>query len=50
MAAGLLDASFEIHRDGGQRSCAAKRDLFEAKRNLSARSASSWGAGARSRR
>ena len=34
MAAGLLDARFEIHRDGGRRYLRGERDVFEIKRNL----------------
>ena len=34
MAAGLLDARFEIHRDGSRRFLRAERDVFEVKRNL----------------
>jgi tetratricopeptide (TPR) repeat protein len=34
MAAGLLDARFEIHRDGGRRFLRGERDVFEVKRNL----------------
>ena len=34
MAAGLLDARFEIHSDGGQRFLRGERDLLEVKRNL----------------
>jgi len=34
MAAGLLDARFEIHSDGGQRYLRGERDLLEVKRNL----------------
>ncbi len=34
MAAGLLDARFEIHRDGSRRFLRGERDVFEVKRNL----------------
>ena len=34
MAAGLLDARFEIHRDGSRRFLRSERDVFEIKRNL----------------
>ncbi len=34
MAAGLLDARFEIHRDGSLRFLRGERDVFEVKRNL----------------
>jgi tetratricopeptide (TPR) repeat protein len=34
MAAGLLDARFEIHRDGSRRYLRGERDVFEVKRNL----------------
>jgi tetratricopeptide (TPR) repeat protein len=34
MAAGLLDARFEIHRDGSTRFLRGERDVFESKRSL----------------
>jgi serine/threonine protein kinase/tetratricopeptide (TPR) repeat protein len=34
MAAGLLDARFDIHRDGTTQFLRGERDVFEAKRNL----------------
>jgi tetratricopeptide (TPR) repeat protein len=34
MAAGLLDARFEIHRDGARRFLRGERDVFEVKRHL----------------